>query len=123
MFDVPAWNRRVALHQQQTDQLRDAIGFTKSMNDCEARLDLPFGEPGLRQQGPVLGIDIVPGDPAGRRSLWFKYGARAQAAVRRSYRNCRALPVPRDVFGWGDPTRTLSISRWMTGSLIFSGVA
>src|SRR5215472_720788 len=72
------------------------------MDDCKARLDLPSEDTCLRHQGPVFGIDIVPGDTADRRSLWYKYGGRAGPAVRCSYRYCSALPVAPDVVGrWG----------------------
>src|SRR5689334_20085844 len=76
---------------------------TKVADDGEASLDLLFGKPRPRDEGPVLAVDIVPPDPAGRRSLWLEYGARAGAAVRCPYRYRSALPVARNVVGGWDP--------------------
>src|SRR3984893_9863879 len=94
---------RRRLHPQQINQVRHLVDITKVVDDREARLDLPSGDARPRHKGPVLGIDIVPGDPAGCRSLWLKYRARSGTAVRCSYRYRGTLPIARDIVGWGHP--------------------
>src|ERR1700730_7729769 len=94
---------RRRLHPQEINQVRHLVDITKVVNDREARRDLPFGDTRPRHKSPVFGVDIVPGDPAGRRSLWLKYCARAGAAVRCSSCYSRALPVAREVVGWWLP--------------------
>src|SRR5437016_8871716 len=91
------------LHPQQINQLRHLVNIAKIVNDRETRLDLLFGDTRKGHQGAVLGVDIVPGDPAGCCSLWLEYRACAGAAVYCSYRYRSALPVARDVVGWRDP--------------------
>src|SRR5207253_4164978 len=71
--------------------------IAKVVDHREARLDLLVADAGQRHKGPVFGIDIVPGDAAGRRSFWLKYGARAGAAVGCLYRYRGTLPIARGV--------------------------
>ncbi len=106
------------------DQRGDAGEPAEIVNELEAGLDLPVGETGERHQRAVFGVDIGPGDAQHARAFWRVDGAGEAASVA-ACGSSRSRPggSARHPRAGGGPTRTLSISPWMTGSAIFAGVA